>query len=129
MPIIRESKVALDPKKATLKSGDYLVATNGDQFITEAQYIRIDDLTTDEIAYYDNLAANPTTDTYNEAKNLAYRLAKISGTAESAVNTYVTSEQIDNMFVPCNESKTAVVQTPATPGEGGTEEPDANPGA
>lgn len=93
-PEIRHSKVEAEGKKV-LKSGDYLVGTNGDQYITEASYIRVDDLTSEEIAYYDAIE----TDTFNEKKNLAYKLAKLK--SESAPADYVTNNDIDAMFAEC----------------------------
>lgn len=119
------------PEKKTQYTGDaapilpasHFGAGAGDGFFTEDVFIRCEDMVDDQYNAYVKLEGeNPN---HNYVKSLQYQLEKLKrGQSGIAGSTYVTSEQIDNMFVPCNESTTAVVptqtetQTPETPTEG-----------
>lgn len=73
----------------------HLFAGAGDEYLTEAQYIRWDDMSADEIARIDALESDPD----HEKENLVYKLAKIKASADDKV--FATNTQIDGLFATC----------------------------
>lgn len=78
----------------------HLFAGAGDEYLTEAQYIRWDDMSADEIARIDALESDPD----HEKENLVYKLAKIKESADD--KTFATNTQIDGLFATCTPTPT-----------------------
>lgn len=102
--------------------GVHLAAGLEDNYLTEAQYIKFLELTDAEVKAVDDLPETTEDEkAYKEQEQarLPYRLAKLK--AQASENTYVTDDQIDDLFATCS---VADILTPTEPSTPETSEPE-----